>query len=122
MRSCPLCKTTYSDGVEICRVDGSPLDGRSGGGLERTASMSKFDPAAAIERAPPLVSGIASDSELTRRGRPPRSGSGSVRSSAGSGVSPQTAEMEKDDFSVMLSAADQPPRATTEKPESRVGQ
>src|SRR5688500_17514677 len=118
MRSCPLCKTTYSDGVEICRVDGSPLDGgRADGGLERTASMSKFDPLAAI---PPLASGIASDSELTRRGRPPRSGS--MRSGAGSGVSAQTAEMEKDDFSVMLSAADQPPRATTEKPESRVGQ
>ena len=45
-----------------------------------------------------------------------------MRSGAGSGVSAQTAEMEKDDFSVMLSAADQPPRATTEKPESRVGQ
>jgi eukaryotic-like serine/threonine-protein kinase len=102
-------------------VDGSPLDGgRSEGGLERTASMSKFDPLAAIDRAPPLVSGIASDSELTRRGRPPRSGA--MRSGAGSGVSAQTAELEKDEFSVMLSAADQPPRASTEKPESRVGQ
>src|SRR6185503_17335914 len=121
MRSCPLCKTTYSDGVEICRVDGTALD-RSSGVLERTASMSKFDPG-----PPPMdpgtVSGIASDSELTRRGRPHRSGSGSMRPAAGGAVVAQTAEMEKDDFSVMLSAADQPAqRLTTERPESRVGQ
>ena len=121
MRSCPLCKTTYSDGVEVCRVDGTPLDARTGGGaLERTASMSKFDPAAAFD--PGGASGIASDSELTRRGRPMRSGSGSLRPQGSGGLAAQTAEMEKEDFSVMLSAADQPPRPSTERPESRIGQ
>src|SRR5262245_23905854 len=126
MRSCPLCKTTYSDGVEICRVDGTALD-RSGV-LERTASMSKFDPGAPPPIDPGTVSGIAADSELTRRGRPARSGSSQPghasgkRPAAGVGVVAQTAEMDKEDFSVMLSAADQPQRLTTERPETRVGQ
>jgi serine/threonine protein kinase len=105
-------------------VDGTTLDRGANGGLERTASMSKFDAGGALDRgAPGMASGIASDSELTRRGRPARSGSGSMRPPAsGGGAVAQTAEMDKEDFSVMLSAADQPPRASTEKPESRVGQ
>jgi len=103
-------------------VDGTVLDGRSSP-MERTASMSKFDAGAGYDPgAPGLVSGIASDSELTRRGRPMRSGSGPMRPASGGGGMAQTAEMEKEDFSVMLSAADQQPRLSTEKPESRVGQ
>ena len=128
MRSCPLCKTTYSDGVEICRVDGTALDSRAAP-MERTASMSAFDPGASFDSGSSgLVSGIASDSELTRRGRPMRSGSGqlgsgSMRPQGSGGIVAQTAEMEKDeDFSVMLSAADQQSRPPTEKPESRVGE
>src|SRR5688572_14678795 len=120
MRSCPLCKTTYPDGVEICRVDGTSLEKR---GLERTASISAFEmPPGPLDSG--LVSGIASDSELTRRGRPMRGGGSqpgrSAASAGGGGMVAQTAEMEKDaDFSVMLSAADSPQRQPTEKPESR---
>jgi serine/threonine-protein kinase len=107
-------------------VDGTALD-RSGV-LERTASMSKFDPGLAPPIDPGTVSGIAADSELTRRGRPARSGNsqpghaGGKRPAGGGGVVAQTAEMEKEEFSVMLSAADQPQRLTTERPETRVGQ
>jgi serine/threonine protein kinase len=125
MRSCPLCKTTYPEGVEICRVDGTSLDKR---GLERTASISAFEaPPASFDSG--MMSGIASDSELTRRGRPPRSQNGNSQNgsrpgaSGSGGVVAQTAEMEKDeDFSVMLSAADSPQRPATEKPESRIGE
>ncbi|HEY8141311.1 MAG TPA: protein kinase [Kofleriaceae bacterium] len=101
--------------------------------MERTASMSAFDPGASFDSGSSgLVSGIASDSELTRRGRPPRSSSGqhgggqlggAMRPQGSGGMVAQTAEMEKEeDFSVMLSAADQQSRPPTEKPESRVGQ
>jgi serine/threonine protein kinase len=110
-------------------VDGTALDSRASP-MERTASMSAFDPGASFDSGSSgLVSGIASDSELTRRGRPMRSesgrlgGGGSMRPQGSGGMVAQTAEMEKEeDFSVMLSAADQQSRPPTEKPESRVGQ
>jgi eukaryotic-like serine/threonine-protein kinase len=135
MRTCLRCKSTYPDEVNVCPVDGSTLDTRAG--LDDTASIAPpdgsilpfapFDPAfEAIgehtDAALPPVGADAED-EKTRQDRPahrrlpPKKAS--TRMPAASGGISQTSELERNDFSMLLSA--DPGGANLEPPESRIG-
>src|SRR5690606_2385159 len=121
MRSCPLCKSSYPEEVEICRVDGTALGERP----ERTASImldsvppSPFDAESSIDGGP-------EDSEATIQQRRPAmrapSAPAVARPSPVPAPSPsrtsaplgQTSDLPRDDFSVVLSSADEPPRPPT---------
>ena len=135
MRSCLLCKSTYPDEVNVCPVDGSTLDTR--GRLDDTASIAPpegsilpfapFDPAfdgngERTDATLPPVEPDAQD-ERTRQDRPahrrlPPRKSEARMPAAGSGVS-QTSELERDDFSMLLSADPGGPELVP--PESRIG-
>jgi eukaryotic-like serine/threonine-protein kinase len=144
MRTCLLCKSTYPDEVNVCPVDGSALDAR-GSGLDATASIPPpagallpFAPVSAGATAPPArTMRPVQDEEKTRRDRPPRrpvpapaptsepvppppsrSRSAPMRAQGGRGVT-QTSELERHDFSMLLSA--EPPTVDIEPPESRIG-
>ena len=140
MRACPLCKSTYSDEVNVCPLDGSALASRPSK-LEATATIAPptgaMLPFASLDRAersdgvprPSRTRGsgrivVENDAEKTRRDRPPRRPDTDLvdppamsGASAGGNVE-KTSELEREDFSALISSG---AAVVVEPPEARLG-
>jgi serine/threonine protein kinase len=141
MRTCLVCKSTHPDDVDVCPVDGSELDARADR-LDATASIAPpsgallpfASPFASIDEAPVVPPpgprkargslaqiAVEADNEKTRQDRPPRRPPGrpsQTHAAAAAGRS-QTSELERQDFSMLLSS--EPGQPELVAPESRIG-